>query len=93
MTTNKPIRPVDPAPTIKPVKPVRPETTMDPVDADPAMQGEGNITAARRHRQSAEKFVASGQVDQAAHDAKPKDAKEAADMLNAEKKGLSKAKK
>ena len=61
--------------------------------SDPALQGEGNITAARRHRKSVERFVASGQVSEAARDAAPKDAQEARTLLVAEKSGLSKARK
>jgi hypothetical protein len=60
---------------------------------DPAMQGEGNITAARRHRKSTEQFVESGQVPDAARAAEPKSAHEAQELLSAEKKGLSKARK
>jgi hypothetical protein len=60
---------------------------------DPAMQGEGNITAARRNRKATEQFVASGQVADAARAAEPKSAQEAQELLNAEKKGLSKARK
>ncbi len=66
---------------------------MKPVKKDAAMQGEGNYTAARRHRKSVEKFVDDGHVDEAARAAKPDDDEEAAELAKAEKKGLSKARK
>jgi hypothetical protein len=65
---------------------------MKPVK-DPAMQGEGNYTAARRHRKSVEKFVGEGRVDEAARQARPDDPKQAAELAKAEKKGKSKARK
>ncbi len=61
------------------------------VDNDPALQGEGNYSAARRHRQSAEEFVQSGQVESAAHKAKPDSQKQAEEMKEAEKIGKSHA--
>ena len=54
--------------------------TVRPNDDDPAMQGEGNYTAARRHRQSVKEFIDRGAVDQAARDAKPKSPEEKAEM-------------
>lgn len=74
-------------------KTIKSDKPAEPAPADPAMQGEGNYTAARRQRKSAEKFVASGQVEAAAREAAPDDAEEAQEMLDAEKKGLSKARK
>ena len=59
----------------------------------PEMQGEGNYTAARRHRESAEEFVGSGRVDKAARDAAPDNDKEAQEMQDAEKAGCSHARK
>jgi hypothetical protein len=64
-----------------------------PATDDPAMQGEGNYTAARRHRASAEKFVASGQVDAAAHDAAPDNAEEAQELRDAEEAGKAPARR
>lgn len=58
-----------------------------PEQGDPQMQGEGNYTAARRHRESAEQFVQSGQVDQAAHDAAPESKEQAEQMNDAEREG------
>lgn len=69
------------------------EPVMKPNPSDPAMQGEGNITAARRHRKSAEKFVAQGKVGPAAVAAAPQSAEQAEAMRAAEAKGRSKARK
>ena len=60
---------------------------------DPALQGEGNYIAARRHRASVKKFVQSGKVEQVADAAAPQDAKEAHELLEAEKKGVAPARK
>ena len=64
-----------------------------PDSDDPALQGEGNYTAARRHRESVENFVDSGKVDEAARDAAPKDPTEQRDMQQAEEAGRARAKK
>jgi hypothetical protein len=71
------------------MKPDRSEST----PADPAMQGEGNYTAARRHRKSVEKFVEQGRVEGAADAAQPADADEAQALREAEQKGRSKARR
>ena len=68
-----------------------PET--GPESNDPALQGEGNYTAARRHRESVENFVDSGKVEEAARDAAPQDAGEQREMKQAEEAGRSRAKK
>jgi len=64
-------------------------------DADtlggPAMQGEGNYTAARRHRQSAEDFIEGGGVEQAARDAAPETERQSKQLRDAEKAGLAPA--
>jgi hypothetical protein len=57
------------------------------------IEGEGNYTAARRHRESVEDFVESGKVDAAAQAAAPKDDAEAKAMKQAEKEGKSHAKR
>ena len=62
------------------------------VDADPAMQGEGNVSAARRYDAAAQAFVASGQVTAAARAAAPQSPDEAAALARAEADGLAKAK-
>lgn len=69
------------------------ESNMTHPPKDPALQGEGNITAARRVRKATEKFIASGQVADAARAAEPHNAQEAQMLLQAEKKGLSRARK
>ena len=60
---------------------------------DPALQGEGNYIAARRHRASVKKFVHSGKVERAAADAAPHDAAEECELLEAEKQGAAPARK
>ena len=60
---------------------------------DPALQGEGNYIAARRHRASVKKFVQSGKVEQAAEDAAPRDESEARELLEAEEQGAAPARK
>jgi hypothetical protein len=62
-------------------------------DTNPALQGEGNYTAARRHRKSAEEFVESGKVERAARDAEPRSKDEAKALREAEKAGKSHARK
>ncbi len=57
------------------------------------LQGEGNYTAARRHRESVEDFVDSGRVDKAARDAAPDNEREAQALRDAEKAGRSPARK
>ena len=64
-----------------------------PAGQDPTLQGEGNYTAARRHRKSVENFVDSGKVEEAAHDAAPQDATEQREMQQAEQAGRARAKK
>ena len=51
------------------------------------VQGEGDYEAARRHRESAESFVKSGKVSQAARSAKPLTPEESQAMLDAEREG------
>jgi len=65
----------------------------DSNEVNPALQGEGNYTAARRHRESAEQFVGSGEVDRAARDAEPENEQEAAELRDAEAQGREHAKK
>ena len=63
----------------------------DPAAADPALQGEGNYTAARRHRESVKKFVGAGHVEEAARDAAPQTPQEADELKAAEAEGGSNA--
>ena len=66
---------------------------MKPVKNDPALQGEGNITAARRVRKATESFVAQGKVAGAARAAAPHTAAEAEALRVAEAKGLAKVRR
>jgi len=66
---------------------------MKKAPSDPALQGEGNYIAARRHRASVKKFIQSGKVTQAADAAAPHDGDEARVLLDAEKKGAAPARK
>ena len=83
-------------PTANPVTPAStalnapPDT--QPAD-DPALQGEGNDTAARRHRESVEQFIDAGKVQSAAQNAAPADAAEAEELRAAEEEGKSHAKR
>ena len=54
--------------------------------------GEGNYKAAREYDEAAKAFAHSGKVAAAAAAAKPKSAKEAAEMASAEARGRSKGK-
>ena len=66
---------------------------MKPNPTDPAMQGEGNVTAARRQRKAAESFIAQGKVADAAQAAAPQAAAQVEALRLAEEKGRSKARK
>ena len=66
---------------------------MKPVNTGPVLQGEGNITAARRVRKSAEAFVTQGKVEGAARAAAPHTPAEAESLRAAEAKGLAKARR
>ena len=87
-------------PTANPGTPAStaPNTPPDaPPDAqpadDPALQGEGNYAAARRHRESVEQFIDAGKVQTAAENAAPADAAEAEELRAAEEEGKSHAKR
>ena len=54
--------------------------------------GEGNYKATRDYNERTKRFIDSGKVDQAAHDAAPHDEQEAAEMREAEDVGRSHAK-
>ncbi|MEP7281004.1 MAG: hypothetical protein ABI696_03405 [Rubrivivax sp.] len=60
---------------------------------DPALQGEGNVTADRRYREDATRHAQSGTVTQEARDAAPRDSKEAEALRRAEEEGKRHAKK
>ena len=54
--------------------------------------GEGNYDASRKYNAATKRFVESGRVAQAARDATPKTAREAAEMKQAEQAALLRAK-
>lgn len=56
------------------------------------IQGEGDYDAGRRYDKAAKEFAESGQVEQAAHEAAPHDAKEAEELKKAEDIGKSHSK-
>jgi hypothetical protein len=68
-----------------------PRATPDGEQGDPAMQGEGNRTAARRYNEETTDFARSGRVEEAAREARPAGAEEARDMERAEAEGKSHA--
>ena len=56
------------------------------------VQGEGDYEAGRRFDKASSDFAHSGRVEPAARDAPPGDAREAAELEQAEKKGKSHSK-
>lgn len=56
------------------------------------VQGEGDYDAARRYDQGAREFAQSGQVGEAARNARPTSAEEADELRRAEREGQSHAK-
>ena len=56
------------------------------------LQGEGNYDATRRYDKAARDFAESGQVDDAARAAEPRDAAEAEQLKRAEEVGKSRSK-
>lgn len=85
----QPKPPSNPAPTAT----AAPAPATAPTADDPPLQGEGNYSASRRHRESVETFVAAGKVEPAARDAAPATEAEAQELIAAEKAGRSHAKR
>jgi hypothetical protein len=56
------------------------------------VQGEGNYEASRTYNEATKRFVESGKVDKAAHDAAPATDAEALQLAAAEAEGKSRAK-
>ena len=56
------------------------------------VQGEGDYDAGRRYDKASRDFAHSGRVEPAARDAAPDDAREAAELEQAEQKGKSHSK-
>lgn len=79
-------------PTANPGTPASTAPDAQPAD-DPALQGEGNYAAARRHRESVEQFIDAGKVQSAAENAAPADAAETEELRAAEEEGQSHAKR
>jgi hypothetical protein len=63
----------------------------DKVEGD-KVEGEGSYTGTKDYNQRTKKFVESGKVDQAAHDAEPKSEEEKRAMQKAERIGKEHAK-
>ena len=59
---------------------------------DPKQYGEGNYEATRDYNERTKRFIESGQVEEAAENAAPRDAGEADEMRDAEEIGKSRAK-
>ena len=57
------------------------------IPKDPALQGEGNYAAARRHRAAAQAFVKAGKVKAAAEAAEPDTPEQAQELREAEEAG------
>ncbi len=56
------------------------------------VHGEGNYEASRQYNEATKRFVESGRVEQAAQNASPRDAEEAAQMRRDEQAALLRAK-
>jgi hypothetical protein len=79
---------------MKPRQPDNPEQKKDQtIESDAPLQGEGNYTAARRYDKAQEKFVQSGQVDDAARRAEPGSAEERDELQKSEEEGRRHARK
>jgi len=65
---------------------------MNKTPANDKVQGEGDYGAGRRYDKASREFAHSGKVEPAARDAAPEDAREAAELDDAEQKGKSHSK-
>jgi len=65
---------------------------MNKTPANDKVQGEGDYEAGRRYDKASREFAHSGKVEPAARDAAPEDAREAAELDDAEQKGKSHSK-
>lgn len=77
---------------MKRVTPAKKPPASPPPPASGKVQGEGDYEAARRHRASVEKFVKSGQVEDAAREAEPLTPVEEVELFDAERAGESRSK-
>jgi hypothetical protein len=62
-------------------------------DRKDGVEGEGSYSGTKDYNERTKKFVQSGKVDQAAHDAEPKSEEEKQAMQKAERIGKQRAKK
>jgi hypothetical protein len=75
------------------------EDTLEPMPEqapgrdDGALQGEGDYTAARRHRESVKEFIDEGRVADAARQAEPESAEQAQELRDAEVEGRKHARR
>lgn len=76
----------------KPVVAIKKPSLRTREPAAGAVQGEGNYSAARRHRASVRKFIQSGQVEEAARTAEPKTPVEEEALFEAERAGEERSK-
>ena len=74
-------------------QPVPPTASQGEPDSDPALQGEGNYTAARRHRSAVKKFIDAGRVPAAAREAAPDSDDQARELQQAEDAGRAPGKR
>ena len=65
---------------------------MDRKDKD-KVEGEGSYSGTKDYNERTKKFIDSGKVDEAAHDAEPKTEDEKREMEKAERDGKQRAKK
>ena len=65
---------------------------MTDTDKDSRVQGEGDYRAARRHRRDLQQFMARNDTEALAREAAPRSETEHQGMLEAERKGLARAK-
>jgi hypothetical protein len=77
---------------VKHLSAIKKRSMPKPAQAPDKVPGEGGHKAARRHRASVERFVKSGQVEDAARDAEPKTPVEELEMFNAERIGEQRSK-
>jgi hypothetical protein len=62
-------------------------------DRKDGIEGEGSYSGSKDYNERTKKFVQSGKVDKAAHDAEPKSEEEKQAMQKAERIGKQRAKK
>jgi len=63
------------------------------MDRKDKVEGEGSYSGTKDYNQRTKKFIDSGKVEEAAHDAEPKTEEEKREMEKAERDGKQRAKK